>query len=184
MRGPDPPATTRSRALRRNQTDAEARLWYHLRDRQLAGCKFRRQVPLGPYFADFVCLERRLIIEVDGGQHAERMNEDAQRSAYLNEQGYTVLRFWNDQVLRETEAVLEEVLRHLRWGGLNRNSCSLPLKLAPHPSPLPASGERELWLVGVAQCCSRTAGSSRRSKMPMIGVPCARRMGSISRCSA
>jgi very-short-patch-repair endonuclease len=113
MRGPDTQATTRSRVLRRNQTDTEARLWHHLRDRRLAGCKFRRQVPLGPYFADFVCADKQLVIELDGGQHANQMDRDDQRSAYLNEQGYTVLRFWNDQVLRETDAVLEEILRHL-----------------------------------------------------------------------
>ncbi len=67
MRGPDTPTTARSRSLRRNQTDAEARLWHHLRDRRLSGCKFRRQVPVGPYFADFACTEKRLIVELDGG---------------------------------------------------------------------------------------------------------------------
>jgi len=126
MRGPNVLATARSRALRRNQTDAEARLWHHLRDRRLAGCKFRRQVQLGPYFADFACAEKWLIIELDGGQHAELAVRDAQRSAYLQQRGFTVLRFWNDQVLRETDAVLEEILRHL--GG----------ETAPHPNPLPA----------------------------------------------
>jgi len=131
MRGPNVLATARSRALRRNQTDAEARLWHHLRDRRLAGCKFRRQVPLGPYFADFACAEKCLIIELDGGQHAELAARDAQRSAYLQQRGFTVLRFWNDQVLRETDAVLEEILRHLDG------------ETAPHPNPLPASGERE-----------------------------------------
>jgi len=113
MRGPDAPATVRSRALRSNQTDAEARLWHHLRDRRLAGHKFRRQVSLGPYFADFACTEKRLIVEVDGGQHADQSVQDEQRSAYLRELGFTVLRFWNNQVLRETDAVLEEILRHL-----------------------------------------------------------------------
>ena len=113
MRGPDDRATTRSRALRRHSTDAEARLWHHLRDRRLAGCKFRRQVPLGPYFADFACVEKRLIVELDGGQHAEQAQRDSQRSEALREQGFTVLRFWNDQVLQQTDAVLEEILRHL-----------------------------------------------------------------------
>ncbi len=68
---------------------------------------------MGPYFADFACVEKRLIVELDGGQHADHLAQDAQRTAYLREQGYTVLRFWNDQVLRETEAVLEEILRRL-----------------------------------------------------------------------
>jgi len=131
MRGPDAQTTARSRSLRRNQTDAEARLWHHLRDRRLAGCKFRRQVPFGPYFADFACAEKRLIVELDGGQHSEQAARDAQRSAYLQQQGFTVLRFWNDQVLRETDAVLEEILRHLDG------------EAAPHPNPLPAGGERE-----------------------------------------
>jgi len=79
----------------------------------VAGCKFRRQVPLGPYFADFACMEKRLIVELDGGQHAEQADRDAQRSAYLRQQGFTVLRFWNDQVLRGTDVVLEEILRQL-----------------------------------------------------------------------
>ena len=113
MRGPDDKATARSRSLRRAQTDAETRLWHHLRDRRLAGCKFRRQFPLGTYFADFACPEKRLIVELDGGQHVEQAAQDEQRSDYLREQGFTVLRFWNDQVLLETDAVLEEILRHL-----------------------------------------------------------------------
>lgn len=113
MRGPDAKTTTRSRSLRRNQTDAEMRLWHALRDRRLAGCKFRRQFSLGPYFADFACPEKRLVVELDGGQHADRFEQDAERSAYLRDQGFTVLRFWNDQVLLESDAVLEEILRHL-----------------------------------------------------------------------
>jgi very-short-patch-repair endonuclease len=113
MRGPDTQATTRSRTLRRSQTDAEVRLWYYLRDRRLAGHKFRRQFPLGPYFADFACAEKQLIIELDGGQHAEQAMRDESRSTYLREQGFVVLRFWNDQVLCQTDAVLEEILRHL-----------------------------------------------------------------------
>lgn len=88
-------------------------LWHHLRDRRLSGFKFRRQVPVGPYFADFCCAEQRLIVELDGGQHVEQQAYDAERSLYLREQGFTVLRFWNDQVLQETEAVLEEILRQL-----------------------------------------------------------------------
>ena len=113
MRGADPLATGRSRALRRNQTDAEARLWHRLRDRRLSGHKFRRQVPLGPYFADFACMEKKLVVELDGGQHVEQAEQDTARSAFLHAQGFTVLRFWNDQVLRQTEAVLEEIQRHL-----------------------------------------------------------------------
>lgn len=114
MRGADTRTTARSRELRRQQTDAEIRLWLHLRDRSLAGFKFRRQVPVGIYFADFACMEKRLIIELDGGQHAQQSSQDEYRSMYLRRQGFTVLRFWNDQVLLEMDSVLEEILRSLR----------------------------------------------------------------------
>src|SRR5690349_11021332 len=93
---------TTARALRRGMTDAEALLWRHLRDRRLNGYKFRRQEPRGPYIADFVCLEVGLIVEVDGGQHTEE--SDAPRTQRLERNGYRVLRFWNDQVLNETNA--------------------------------------------------------------------------------
>jgi very-short-patch-repair endonuclease len=95
-----------ARRLRREQTDAERILWHHLRDRQMRGAKFRRQFPVGPYFADFCSAERRLIIELDGSQHAERSREDKIRSSFLNGQGYRVLRFWNNQVLTGLEEVL------------------------------------------------------------------------------
>lgn len=99
----------RARELRTTQTDAEKRLWQHLRNRQLEGCKFRRQRPIGPYVADFICLDKTLIVEVDGGQHAEQIGYDAARTAFFEEQGYRVLRFWNNEVLSETEAVLEVI---------------------------------------------------------------------------
>ncbi len=88
-----------ARRLRKHPTDAERLLWRHLRLRQLGGYKFRRQQPLGPYIVDFVCLAKRLIVEVDGGQHAEQAEEDAQRTAWLEAQGFRVLRFWNTEVL-------------------------------------------------------------------------------------
>ena len=113
MRGADAPTTKRSRSLRRTQTDTERHLWRHLRNRGLAGHKFRRQVAIGPYFADFACLERHLVVELDGGQHLEQVARDATRSEVLRQSGFTVLRFWNDQVLTETPAVLEAILRHL-----------------------------------------------------------------------
>jgi very-short-patch-repair endonuclease len=86
---------TNAKSLRSNQTEAEARLWYHLRAHRFMGLKFKRQKPVGRYIADFVCWERRLIIELDGGQHAEQVTYDGQRDAWLRSQGYTVLRFWN-----------------------------------------------------------------------------------------
>ena len=89
----------RSRALRRNPTDAERKLWSALRRKALAGARFRRQYPLGEFFADFCCLEHQLIIEVDGGQHAQAQEYDHRRSKYLESLGFRVLRFWNTDVL-------------------------------------------------------------------------------------
>ena len=99
----------RARALRRNQTDAERRLWSRLRNRQIAGFKFKRQFPIGPYFADFVCLEPRLAVELDGGQHLEQQTRDAVRTEFLGRLGYRVLRFWDNDVLLRTDAVLESI---------------------------------------------------------------------------
>jgi very-short-patch-repair endonuclease len=94
-------------------TDAEGKLWYHLRARRLAGCKIRRQVPLGPYIADFLCERERVIIEVDGGSHTERVEHDMARTAWLEQRGYRVLRFWNNDVMGNIEGVLEEIARAL-----------------------------------------------------------------------
>jgi adenine-specific DNA-methyltransferase len=98
-----------ARQLRKTQTDAERRLWQGLRNRSLAGFKFRRQHPVGPYICDFVCLDRQLVIEVDGGQHASQVKQDEIRTAYFESKGFTVMRFWNHEVLTETEAVLERI---------------------------------------------------------------------------
>jgi very-short-patch-repair endonuclease len=108
------PSTDNARTLRRHSTDAERVLWRHLRARQLTGVKFRRQQPLGPYVVDFVCLENRLVVEVDGGQHARQRQADAERDAWLTRQGYRVLRFWNNDVLREPAAVLQSIDRAVR----------------------------------------------------------------------
>jgi very-short-patch-repair endonuclease len=88
-------------------------LWCFVRDRRLAGMKFRRQHPLGGYFVDFVCLERRLVVELDGGQHALRQGYDGRRTAVLESLGFRVIRFWNDDVLLRTDSVLEAVLAAL-----------------------------------------------------------------------
>lgn len=98
-----------ARSLRANQTDAERRLWQRLRSRQLDGLKFRRQHPIGPYIVDFCCLEQRLIVELDSGQHAGETKNDEVRTHWLRLQGYRVLRFWNHEVLIETSAVLEAI---------------------------------------------------------------------------
>jgi len=87
-----------ARALRRNPTEAERRLWSRLRHGQLDGFRFRRQVPLGPYIADFACLSARLIVEVDGGQHASRSEQDGRRTTWLESSGFRVVRFWNHEV--------------------------------------------------------------------------------------
>ena len=94
-------------------TDAERRLWKHLRACRLSGYKFRRQQPLGKYIVDFVCFEKKLIIEVDGGQHQQEKKYDQKRTNWLQEEGFTVIRFWNDVVLKQTQQVLEEILRKL-----------------------------------------------------------------------
>jgi very-short-patch-repair endonuclease len=96
--------------LRTAQTDAEEVLWYHLRSRRLQGYKFRRQHSLQGYIVDFVCLECKVVIELDGGQHAEQVLYDTRRSKTLEADGFLVLRFWNDEVLTNKEAVLASIL--------------------------------------------------------------------------
>ena len=105
--------TTHSRALtlRRNPTDAERILWRYLRGNAL-GVSFRRQQPVGPFIADFLCFEHRVIIEADGGQHNHN-DHDAARDAYLSAHGYRVLRYWNHDILQRTEAVLQDIQRAL-----------------------------------------------------------------------
>ena len=95
--------TSRSRALRQNSTDAERKLWKVLRSRQLNGFKFRKQVEIDGYIVDFLCAERRVIVEVDGGQHTPE--RDARRTAYLESQGFRVIRFWNNDVLQNLDGV-------------------------------------------------------------------------------
>ncbi len=106
MRGADTRSTRRSRSLRRRSTRAEWVLWLELRDRRLSGFKFARQQPIGPYYVDFVCREQRLIVEVDGGQHADNL-ADQTRDAYLATLGYRVFRVWNNDVLANIEGVLQ-----------------------------------------------------------------------------
>ncbi len=107
-------ASRNARKLRVNQTGAEARLWRKLRGRQLADAKFRRQTPIGHYIVDFICLEARLIVELDGGQHAQNSAADAERTAWLEGQGFRVLRFWNNDVLSNTGGVVERIQMALR----------------------------------------------------------------------
>ncbi|MES2405319.1 MAG: DUF559 domain-containing protein [Pseudomonadota bacterium] len=118
-----------ARHLRRDMTDAEHRLWHHLRRRQLRGFRFRRQFPIGPYIADFACLEAKLIVEVDGSQHFDAAG-DVARTQRLHEHGYQVLRFWNDDVLIRTHQVLATIHDALGPAG-------------PHPDLPPQAGEGE-----------------------------------------
>jgi very-short-patch-repair endonuclease len=126
----------RARALRVNITDAERKLWYALRDRRFVGYKFRRQVPIGPYIADFICYSARLVIEADGGQHNES-KVDARRDRWFAQNGFRVLRFWNNDILRNLEGVLTLILEALQ-------------QESPHPArasrghPSPVTGERTM----------------------------------------
>ena len=113
MRGRDERATGRARSLRRDLTKQEFLLWRRLRNRQLDGCKFVRQEPIGPFYADFVCREKRIIVEVDGGQHAENP-KDAARDQYLSDAGYRVIRVWNNEVRENLDGVLQMLLSELR----------------------------------------------------------------------
>jgi very-short-patch-repair endonuclease len=114
-----------AKALRNRPTDAEKLLWDRLKQRQVNGLKFRRQQPIDNYIVDFACMEKRLVIEVDGGQHAADKHKDEARDYYLRCNGFRVLRFWNHEVINNMEAVLAVI-----W----ESSCS------PSPSPPPARG--------------------------------------------
>ena len=126
-------ANVHARELRKNLTDAEQRLWQKLKRRQIATVKFRRQQPIGPFIVDFVCFQRRLIIEVDGGQHAAQADYDEERTRWLKVQGYRVLRFWNNEVLADTEAVAQAIFDTVaKIGG------------PPHLNPPPQGGRKYL----------------------------------------
>jgi very-short-patch-repair endonuclease len=130
MRGAKVTKTRLARRLRRDSTQAEQKLWRLLRSRSLAGFKFVRQKPVGPYIVDFICRERRLEIEVDGGQHAES-SCDAVRDQWLADHRYCVLRFWNTEVSENIEGVWDTIF------------AAVSVATPPHPDPLPACGERE-----------------------------------------
>jgi very-short-patch-repair endonuclease len=125
-------STEPARRLRRNQTHAERLLWFRLRDRRLAGWKFKRQVPIDRFVVDFLCADAKLIVEPDGGQHDHNKARDADRTRVLESMGYLVLRFWNHDVMRNMDGVLEEIL----------STVSQYRSGPPHPTPLPY-GERE-----------------------------------------
>jgi very-short-patch-repair endonuclease len=99
----------RAKSLRSNQTEAEQRLWYYLRARRFLGLKFRRQKTVGNYIVDFVCLSPKLIVEIDRGQHFDQVDYDTRRDRWLSNEGFTVLHFWNNQVLGDAPSVLESI---------------------------------------------------------------------------
>src|SRR3954464_5357008 len=109
----NPKTQQRAQSLRNRTTDAERFLWNRLRRRQLHGYRFRRQVPLGNYIADFVCIEARLIVEVDGSQHERHVAYDQERTPYLEQRGFQVFRVWDNEALTETESVLEAIMNML-----------------------------------------------------------------------
>ena len=123
-------AGVRARRLRAASPEAERALWRRLRNRQVGGHKFRRQHPVGPFFADFACVEAKLIVELDGGQHFEpsAIDADSRRTAALMKEGWHVMRFDNRQALVETDAVLSQIFHWLE-------------REHPHPRPLPPAGE-------------------------------------------
>lgn len=117
--------TAFARRLRKEMSDTEKKLWKHLRSRRFEGYKFRRQHPIGEYIADFCCVERRLVIEVDGGQHADEINvqKDCERTAYMGQRGYHVIRFWDNDVLNDTDTVMRQIFDWMDGAP------------SPHPSP-------------------------------------------------
>jgi very-short-patch-repair endonuclease len=128
----------RAKDLRQSQTEAEAFVWGELRGRRFAGFKFRRQVPIGNYIVDFVCLDRRVIVELDGGQHNEASHKkyDARRDDWLRSQGFEVLRFWNSDVFLEWEGMADGI-----WLVLHRHpSRRAQRPLTPDPSPARGEG--------------------------------------------
>ena len=134
MRGLRIPETRRSRDLRREQTEAERKLWSRLRNRRLAGLKFVSQEPVGPYFVDFLCREQRLVIEVDGTTHStdEEIAYDTKRTAFLEQMEFRVMRFTNAEVYENLDGVLETLLHAL---GPSEASSSTDRPLTPALSP-------------------------------------------------
>ena len=124
------PIRLRARALRHNATDTEKLLWRRIRMWQVDDYKFRRQQPLGRYIVDFVCLEKRVVVELDGGQHAEQSANDMRRDEWLREQGFIVLRFWNHEVVQNIDDVTEKIFQ--------------TVKSTPFLSPSPQGGRKKI----------------------------------------
>ena len=118
-----------ARQLRKNMTDAEKAVWRRLRSKSFNGFRFRRQAAIGEYIADFVCFSPRVVLELDGGQHADQVEADEQRSAWFRSQGFVVLRYWNHQVAEDWDVIEQEL-----YAALTRD------EKTPHPNPPPQGG--------------------------------------------
>lgn len=151
-------ATDRARTLRRDATEAEALLWYALREK-LPAAKFRRQVPLGSYFADFASHAAKLVVEVDGNHHIEAAEHDAARTRFLNSEGYRVLRFWNNEVLQNLEGVLTRI------------AANLPSPLVGAWPILASSGGRSFGHAGGPKGRMRGRARQSRAPAPRAGTP-------------
>jgi very-short-patch-repair endonuclease len=125
------PTNPHARRLRREETDAEQKFWLEVRDRRLGGFKFRRQATIGPFVVDFLCAEKSLIVEIDGSQHNDLV--DQKRTGFLEARGYRVLRFWNNDVLSNMPGVLQ--------GALEAVNTASSRSVRPSPNPLPQAGE-------------------------------------------
>ncbi|MER9328357.1 DUF559 domain-containing protein [Mesorhizobium sp. M0488] len=136
MRSGNEPKVARARELRKVENEAEERLWHELRGRRLNGRKFVRQLPIGPYFADFACREANLVVEVDGSQHANR-SRDRYRDETMNRNGWSVLRVWHVDVLTGRKSVLDTIVAALD-GRLNQRMIAVDVKFLPSST----SGER------------------------------------------
>ena len=119
-----------AKTLRSHQTEAEQRLWHHLRAHRFMGLKFKRQKPIGHYIVDFACIEHHLVIELDGGQHIDQIEYDQSRTLWLESQGFVVLRFWNNEVMQELDGVLERIRQTIE-----------EMSTPSPPTPLPQAGE-------------------------------------------
>ncbi|MBV9834814.1 MAG: endonuclease domain-containing protein [Alphaproteobacteria bacterium] len=124
-------ALINARAQRRDMTEAERILWRRLRRQQFLDARFRRQVPIGPYIADFACLKARLVVEIDGSQHVEAASYDAKRDAFLSREGFRVLRFWNNDITARADSVMEAIFVALDGVRLRHPPSALR---APSPS--------------------------------------------------
>ena len=138
-----PNSRTNAKSLRSQMTDAEHRLWHHLRGARFEGFKFRRQVPLGPYVVDFLCEQARVIVEVDAGQHTERVAYDSARTEWLRARGYVVVRFWNDEVLLNIEGVLMTLTPALSHGRVEKKRPASPRRLGLPPAVAGQRGIRQ-----------------------------------------